>query len=84
MMPMTDSTLASLGCEDYIRNQVESGVSHNLIAAELQQLHPGVRGLSLRSVRRYCSERGIHYSSRLSSSQVEQCVEQSVSQVSKM
>ena len=75
------STLASLDCEDYIRQRIQSGATHSRISTELRQLHPEMQGLSSRSVRRFCSDRGIHYSSRYTSSQVEAVVEQSVSQV---
>ena len=75
------STLASLDCEVYIRQQIQSRATHGRISIELQQLYPGIRGISARSIRRFCSERGIHYSSRYTASQVENAVEQAVSQV---
>ena len=75
------SVLANLDCEDYICQRIQSGATHSRISIELQQLYPGIRGLSSRSVRRFCSERGIHYSSGFTNSQVENLVEQSVAQV---
>ena len=75
------STLAALNCENLIRRRVQSRVTYSQISLEMQQLYPGVRGLSSRSIRRFCSERRIHYSSQLSSAQVEELVEQSVAQV---
>ena len=75
------SMLASLDCEIYIRQQIQSRATHRRISIELQQLYPGIRGISARSIRRFCSERRIHYSSRFTASQVENAVEQAVSQV---
>ena len=75
------SALSQLNCESLVRSRVEAGVTHAAIAVELQQLHPGARGLSTRSVRRYCSDNGIHYSSRLNQEQVDQLVERAVFQV---
>ncbi|XP_062521120.1 uncharacterized protein LOC134196056 [Corticium candelabrum] len=39
-----------------IRRMVEEGISHSEISYRLRRRHPGVRGLSERSVRRFCFE----------------------------
>jgi hypothetical protein len=53
--------MASLEPADtYIRDRVSNGASYAEIASELQQFSStGSRGLSLRSVRRYCNTNGM-------------------------
>ena len=75
------SAISHLNCHSVIRDRIEAGFTYAAIAFELQQLHPGVSGLSARSVRRYCSDNSIHYSSCLNQEQVDQLVEQTVFQV---
>ena len=60
------SSISQLNCDAFIRGRIEYGFTHDAIAVELQQLYPGLVGLSSRSVRRYCSSNDIRYSSRLS------------------
>ena len=69
-------------CVDYIKERVKNKGTHKEIASDLQQLFPNSRGLSERSVRRFCSLKGIHYASRLSAPEVNEVVESAVSQVS--
>lgn len=45
---------------DEIRVMVRRGMTHMEISTELKGKHPGVKGLSERSVRRFCQEQGIH------------------------
>ena len=76
------STLESLAfAEPLIRDRVRRGYSHQAIAQELQQQCPSIRGLSTRSVRRFCSTNEIHHSSRLSANEVDNVVEQYVARV---
>ena len=42
--------------EDFVRKRVEEGNSHAVISEELQTMFPGLRGLSERSVRRFCTD----------------------------
>ena len=64
-----------------IQDRIMAGHTHAAIASELQQLNPGAPGLSARSVRRYCSVNNVHFSSRLTSEQLEGLVERAVFQV---
>lgn len=84
LVPSRDlmAELENLGCEDLIATRVMQGYTHATIATELQLLHPGVDGLSTRSVRRFCCSKNIHRSSRLSADEVDEIVESAVSQVS--
>lgn len=55
----------SLGREIAVR--VAGGETHQEISVSLQNSHPSKRGLSARSIRRRCSEEGVHYRSGLQS-----------------
>ena len=61
-----------------IRQMVEDGISHSEISYRLRRRHPGVRGLSERSVRRFCFEHDLHYSSGVSNRELRQIVEAGV------
>lgn len=65
----------------FIRDQIQNNCTYSAIAAQLQQRYPTARGLSARSVRRYCNDNNISRSSRLNSSEVDDAVERAVSAV---
>ena len=68
--------------EDYIRDKVEQDhLTHSEISERLEARFPGVRGFSIRSVGRFCQEKGIHKTSRLSQAEVEQVVAEGVAKV---
>ncbi|XP_062523388.1 uncharacterized protein LOC134198068 isoform X2 [Corticium candelabrum] len=64
-----------------IRRMVEEGISHSEISYRLRRRHPGVRGLSERSVRRFCFEHDIHSNSGVSNRELRQIVEAGVREV---
>ena len=66
--------------EDFVRERISKGVTHSAISQELQQLYPGVRGLSERSVRRFCEERQILRRCPLTTEELEDCVAVAVSE----
>lgn len=62
------ASLEELGVLDLVRRRVEDGTTHKVIAEELRRLFPGVRrGISPRSVRRFCMKHHLHATSRLPS-----------------
>ncbi len=62
-----------------IRLLVEAGISHMEISRYIMNMNPGVRrGLSERSVRRFCSELDIHYRSRLNTYQLDEVVRDAI------
>ena len=68
--------------EDYISHKVEQDhLTHREISQRLQARFPGVRGFSIRSVSRFCQEKGIHKTSRLSQAEVEHVVAEGVAKV---
>lgn len=73
------------GVEDFIRDRVEQGATHKVLSDELKASYPLIsRGLSSRSVRRFCEARDIHSSSRLSDVQLDTVVKTSIHKVSYM
>ena len=56
-----------------IRDQVRNGETYSQISQSLRNRHPGVSGLSDRSVRRFCRERSIRRRSHLTNAQLD-CV----------
>ena len=60
--------------EQDIRRLVLSGMSHAIISEYLSRKEPNRRGFSERSVRRFCSERNIHYRSGLTDAELDRRV----------
>ena len=50
----------------YIRRRIEDGHSHKEIAKNLRQAFPTAKGLSARTVRRFCTKNNFHKTSRIS------------------
>ena len=72
------------GIADIISKMItEERKSYESVSRELKtyHLHPTLRGLSARSVRRYCESHGIHRSSRLNDQQLDVAVRSSVARV---
>lgn len=71
------------GIESFMRERIEiEKRSYEDISKELQEAHPTARGLSARSVRRFCAEYGIHKTSRLPDHVLDRVVASSVAKVS--
>ena len=73
--------------EEFVRKRiVDGGVSHKELSEELKQLHrfsdSTATGSSVRSIQRFCHEKGIHKVSHLSQTQLEQVVMAGVGMVS--
>ena len=70
------------GLEDYIREQVEKQhMIHARLSSRLQELYPGVRGFSIRSLERFCNAKNIHKTARPSAQQVDNAVSSVITQV---
>ena len=78
------TTLATIpGVYDLVRKLVvEDRRSHQDVSNELKRRHPTTRGLSKRSVRRFCETFNIHATSRLSDSELDATVRNCVTRVS--
>ena len=59
----------------------EERKSHKQISVELKGLYPGVRGLSIRSVRRFCEKHDIHATSLLTNENLDRVVSSSIAKV---
>ena len=67
---------------DFVREKVQRyGWSHKRISLFLQENNPGVRGLSERSVRRFCHQNDIHKTSRLDNLSLDEAVTKATSMV---
>ena len=55
--------------------------THSEVSSLLKEAYPRRRGLSLRSVRRFCLKNGIHAHNRLSNDELEQCTKEVVNRV---
>ena len=77
------ATLEGLpGIKLFIRERVErQRKTHQEVSDELVLLHPGVRGLSRMSLRRFCSEHGIHKTLRLDDHSLDRAVALNVMRV---
>ena len=67
--------------DEVVHLYFEQRQTHEEIAAILQQRHPGVRGLSARSVKRYCQTHKISRRSRLTEAQLDVVVHHAVQRV---
>ena len=63
------------GIEDLLRHSLLiERLTYDRISAKLKREYPGVRGLSARSVRRFCLSEGIHKTSRLNCNNLDRVV----------
>ena len=70
------------GLEDFVREKVEKDRwTHSKISEHLQQAYPGAKGFSVRPVERFCSEKGIRKTARLSEQELDEAVAGAISQV---
>ena len=76
--------MSSLGAfEQFIRDRVEKQRwTHKQISAFLEADHPGQRGFSVRSVERFCSNRGIHKTPRINDQKLDEAVSKATEMVS--
>ena len=65
------AAFSEIADETFVRDLMVRGVPHLEISRYYQSQYPGVRGVSLRSVRRYCCEREIH---RISNDELDEIV----------
>ena len=67
---------------DIIREKIEVyRWTHKQLSDFLQQLYPGSTGYSVRSVERFCSEAGMHRTSRLDQYHVDTHVREAIQKV---
>ena len=70
------------GAEEYIEYSLVSlGKTYGQVSADLQAQLPEMRELSSRSVERFCCEKGIKATSRLSKEELGRVVESAISEV---
>ena len=52
--------IEELGLLPLVERRIKSGAKYKTIVEELKRLFPGVRGISVRSLKRFCSSCGLH------------------------
>ena len=68
--------------EEFVTQRIISdGWTHKALSEHLTANYPSSRGFSVRSIERFCSERNIRRTSRLTKQEVEESVEQAVLEV---
>ena len=80
--PVKMALLEELGLLTFIQRLVENGSTHKSIAEELRDRFPNVRGISARSVRRFCAANSLHATSRLPDRAVDVLVAYGIGKVS--
>ena len=75
--------MASLeALEDFIWQKVEKEHwTHSKLSAHLQEAYPGERGFSVRSLQRFCREKAIRKTARLSEQELDEAVAGAISKV---
>ena len=67
---------------DFVRDLVVTkGKTHSQVGLLLQEVYPEKRGLSSRSVKRFCLKNGIHAQNRLSNEELEHYTKEVVARV---
>lgn len=70
------------GLEDYIRCKIEMEQwTHEALSRHLLESYPGQRGLSLRSLERFCSAKGIRKQQKVTGEELDAAVSDAVSKV---
>ena len=68
--------------EDFVREKVEiEKCTHKQLSDELQRAFPDERGFSVRTVKRFCSEKGIRKTCDIDDQVLDEVVESAVLQV---
>lgn len=60
------SVFEDLNLLPFVKMRVNAGGSHKEIVAELKNIYPGLRGISVRSLKRFCAVHNLHSTSRCS------------------
>ena len=76
------ATLEDLQLEHVIRQKIETEKwTHSQLSTFLKTQYVGTKGISVRSLQRFCSAKGIHKSSRASITTVDEAVLEAVGKV---
>jgi len=68
--------------EEFVKEKVEVyKCTHQRVSDELKSLFPGERGFGLRSVERFCSEKGIKKTTEIDDKELDNVISEAVRQV---
>ncbi len=76
------SSLDSLDILPLVQSRVRNGHTHKRIVEELRRTFPGVRGISVRSLKRFCAVYNVYATSRISDQALDVLVAYGVGSVS--
>ena len=60
------SAFDALNLLSFVKRRIQSGASHKAIVEELRNYYPGVRGINIRSLKRFCVAHNLHATARCS------------------
>ena len=80
MRPKSETRMDDMD-EGEVRTLVERGETHDQISHHLKQIYPNRRGISARSVRRFCSQRDIRQRNEMNDDELDRVIESRVSAV---
>ena len=71
-----------MGLKAFIHYKIiEEGITFEDLSVLLKQLYPNYKGLSVRSLQRFCKQEDIHKTSRIEDAMLDDVVKESVEQV---
>ena len=71
-----------MGLKAFIHYKIsEEGITYEDLSILLKQLYPNCKGLSVRSLQRFCKQEEIHKTSRITDATLDDVVKESVAQV---
>ena len=74
-----DTRLVVATADQFIRSRIAAGHTYSAISSQLQHLYPSIRrGLSARSIRRYCSRHDIRSHDHINDHELDSIVESSI------
>ena len=76
------AVLEDLGVLSFVERSLKNGSTHKAITEDLRTLYPGVRGISVRSLKRFCAAHQLHSTSRLTDQALDVLVSFAVQTVS--
>ena len=80
---MLQATMAQLEqFEDFVREKIEKEQwNHEQLSTYFSAKYQGKKGFSIRTVRRFCAEKNIRKTTKLSDADVDECISEAIAQV---
>ena len=81
-MPFEESALVMASLEDvkdFVREKVKSKCTHKQLSNHLKEVFPGQRGFIVRSIERFCAEKGITKMAAIDDEDLDSTISEAVS-----